>query len=35
MPIAQLIVEAVKGQPHFSKSQFHEQVTPAGTPAQP
>lgn len=35
MPIAQLIVEEVKGLPHFSKSQFHEQVTPAGSPVTP
>lgn len=34
MPIAQLIVEEVKGLPAFNKSQFHEQATPAGLPAE-
>jgi dCTP deaminase len=31
MPIAQLIVEEVKGVPVDNPSQFHKQVTPAGT----
>lgn len=30
MPIAQLIVEEVKGLPFFNPSQFHGQVTPEG-----
>jgi dCTP deaminase len=30
MPIAQLIVEEVKGIPSENKSQFHGQITPAG-----
>jgi len=33
MPIAQLIVEEVQGLPVPDKSQFHDQVTPAGVPA--
>jgi dCTP deaminase len=34
MPIAQLIVEEVRGLPIFNKSQFQGQVTPSGLPAE-
>jgi dCTP deaminase len=35
MPIAQLIVEEVKGLPIPGKSQFHGQTTPSGVPQPP